>query len=229
MESFIRTVLLDDISIRSGGDGRTVTAYAAIFDSETTISDQDGQYREVISPNAFTKTLAERSDQVKVMMNHGMTMQGFPSDRFAMPLGKPLEIRADSKGLLTVTRYNRSALADEVLESIQNGEITAQSFSGQFIQSSPKTPKGGFRATPNSALPLVTRSEIALREYGPAIFAAYPGASIVGVRFDRTTPSEPDDEAPLSQGEPGAAEPLLHSGRSLRDHIRAQRIIRHME
>jgi multiple sugar transport system substrate-binding protein len=29
---FVRTVALDDIRIRSGGDGRTVEAYAAVFD-----------------------------------------------------------------------------------------------------------------------------------------------------------------------------------------------------
>lgn len=184
-----RAFPLEDISIRSGGDGRTVEAYAAVFNSDTTIHDQDGQYLERIDPAAFNKAINDAAPAgsragwlTKVMFNHGRDMYGRPSDRFAMPIGTPEEIRADSRGLLTITRYARTDSADEALELIREGAITAQSFQGSFLRSDIPTPRGGFKPDKDGNLRTVTRQEISLKEYGPAIFAAYPDAAIVGVR-----------------------------------------------
>lgn len=184
MNSFTRTVALDDIAIRSGGDGRTVEAYAAVFDVEVPIADQEGRYNERIASGSFTKTIADKGTRFGVFYNHGTTILGTPSDRASVPLGTPLEVRQDGRGLLTVTRYNRTTLADEILESIRNGDIRGQSFSGRFVTSDPKTPpRGGYRPDPKTgALRTVTRHEIALREYGPTPFPAYEAASITGVR-----------------------------------------------
>jgi HK97 family phage prohead protease len=247
--TFLRTYLLDDIHVRSGGDGRTVEAYAAIFNTEAPISDQDGHYREMIAPTAFAKTLAERGTNFGVFFNHARTIDGFPSDRYSMPLGKPLEIRADGKGLLTVTRYSQTDLADEVLESIRSGAITSQSFSGIYVKSTPRRPpRGGYRMGASGDLTLVTRSEIAMREYGPAaLHGAYEDAAILGVRsallglnetqrlallqhLGGTTPLEPDlptTATPLGAGDP-AEEPHQHSARSmsLRTRVHAARIAR---
>lgn len=177
---FTRAYPLDDIRIRSSGDGRTVEAYAAVFDTPSEIHDQDGHYLEVIGRNAFDKTIAERAGRFGVFYNHGLTLHGTPSDRHSMPIGTPVEVRADSRGVWTVTRYNRTPLADEVLEAIKEGAITGQSFSGRMIQSNPQ--RGPYRRSRSGELPTVTRSEIALREYGPTPFPAYESASIVGVR-----------------------------------------------
>lgn len=207
--TFTRSYPLDDIRIRSGGDGRTVEAYAAVFDTPTEIRDQDGHYNEVIGRSAFDKTIAERGNKIGVFFNHGLTLHGTPSERHSMPIGTPVEVRADGRGILTVTKYNRTALADEVLEAINTGAITGQSFSGRMIQSNPR--RGPYRAR-GGELPTVTRNEIALREYGPTPFPAYEDASIVGVRalleayrvgaVDVYSPGEyseyedtPDDEA----------------------------------
>jgi HK97 family phage prohead protease len=179
-----RAYSLLDIHIRSGGDGRTVEAYAAVWDSPTQISDAHGDYLEQISPTAFNRTIANRGDRPwPVLFNHGLTLHGTPSERGTMPIGVSVEPpRADARGLVTVSRYNPGGLADEALAAIQSGAITAQSFSGRFLQSDKKTPRGGFRAASDGTLTLVTRQEIAMREYGPAVFAAYPEAAITGVR-----------------------------------------------
>ncbi len=182
MSDFMRSFPLEDIAIRSGGDGRTVEAYAAVFNTEVPISDQQGDYVERIAPTAFDKTLMERGTNFGVLFNHGMTIYGTPSDRGSMPIGTPVEVRADARGLFTVTRYNMTPLADEALEAIRAGSITAQSFQGRFIKSDKPTPRGGFRADKAGDLTVVTRTEIAMKEYGPAVFAAYPQAAIVGVR-----------------------------------------------
>src|SRR5262249_52282785 len=96
-----------------GGDGRTVEAYATVFNQQAEIQDQMGHYFEVIDPAAFNRRLAEArrasgglAGEIKVVFNHGMTRQATPSDRWSLPAGVPLDIRPDSRGLLTVTRYD---------------------------------------------------------------------------------------------------------------------------
>ena len=42
MTAFVRNYPLEDITIRSGGDGRTVEAYAAVFNVDTEIHDHQG-------------------------------------------------------------------------------------------------------------------------------------------------------------------------------------------
>ncbi|MFM9681106.1 HK97 family phage prohead protease [Streptomyces brasiliscabiei] len=193
MEAFTRSFPLEDIHVRAGGDGRTVEAYAAVFDTPTEIHDQDGHYLESIERRAFERTLSQLAPagsrttwRVGVLYNHGRTLFGTPSERGAMPIGAPVEIKADNRGLLTVTRYNKTELADEVLENIREGSISAQSFSGGFLRSDPgRPPRGGWRPDASGKLRTVRRQEIALREYGPTPFPAYPDAAVVGVRAEQ--------------------------------------------
>jgi phage head maturation protease len=76
---FIRAVALDDIRIRSGGTGRTVEAYAAIFDEPAEIMDADGHYYEVNHPTSFARSIAHHQGGFPVVYNHGMTIAGTPS------------------------------------------------------------------------------------------------------------------------------------------------------
>ena len=179
---FVRTYTLDGIAIRAGGDGRTVEAYAAVFDTPTDIFDRYGEYSEVISPGAFERTISQRGTRFGVFYNHGLTLHGTPSERGSMPIGTPEEVRADGRGLFTVTRYNATPLADEALEAIKTGAITGQSFAGRFVKSDKATPRGGFRPAEDGTLTTVTRTEIALVEYGPTPMPAYEDAAIVVVR-----------------------------------------------
>jgi HK97 family phage prohead protease len=182
VNEFTRSFPLEDIKIRAGGDGRTVEAYAAVFGQEVPISDVDGRYSERIDPSAFNKTIADKGTRFSVLYNHGMTIFGTPSDSGSMPIGTPLEVRADSRGLLTVTRYNSTPLGEATLEAIKSDSLRAQSFMGAFVRSDKVKPRGGFRADATGARTLVTRLEINLREYGPTPFPAYPDAAIMGVR-----------------------------------------------
>ena len=184
MTDFYRAFPLEDIAIRATSDGRTVEAYAAVFDAPQRIVDAQGEYYEVIDRSAFNKTLADKGTRFGVFYNHGRTIWGTPSDAYSMPIGTPVEIRADARGLLTVTKYNKTPVAEQVLEGIRTGAITAQSFSGSFVRSDKKAPRGGFRAGVDGSLETVTRQEIAMREYGPTPFPAYEAAAIVGVRAE---------------------------------------------
>lgn len=169
-------------------DGRTVEAYAAVFDSPAEIRDGEGHYREVIDRTAFNKTLSDaRRDggawRVGCFYNHGMSIHGTPEGQFSLPLGTPVHIEATSRGLLTRTRYAKTELADQVLELIDSGAITAQSFTGRIVRSDPGRPVGGkYRPGRGTGLPMVRRMELGLREYGPTPFPAYADAAVLGVR-----------------------------------------------
>lgn len=228
-ELFARSWALDDIQIlRTGdGDGRTVEAYAAVFDTPTEIQDQHGHYNEIIDRTAFNRTLSHGISRVRVFYNHALTMHGTPAEGTgSVPIGSPVDIRADNKGLRTVTRFNRSELADAVLEAIRNGDIQGYSFRGRIIRSNPaKAPRAR-----GGALPTVTRTELGLFEYGPTPMPAYAGASILAVRsqldeiqagvlalartITSSTPQGPDDEPATPQQGPGAEDPRdAHSSR----------------
>lgn len=178
-----RTFPLEDIEIvraEQGGDGRTVEAYAAIWDTPAEVNDKYGHYTERIARSAFDKFINERGNRdIPVYFNHGMTAAGTPSDIYSVPIGRSLEIRAESRGLWTLSRYNDGPDADRVLEAIRNGAITAQSFRGRVFKSDPPGP---IKRSRTGELPMVTRTELGLTEYGPTPSAVYDGASILALR-----------------------------------------------
>lgn len=182
MTEFVRAVALDDIRIRSGGTGRTVEAYAAIFDQPAEIVDADGHYYERNDRAAFTRTIQQHNMTFPVVYHHGLTLAGTPSDRGSVPIGVSKEIRVDRRGVLTISEYGTSQLADEVLESIRMGAVKAQSYGGRFLRSDPSRPLGGFRPGADGKLRTVTRLEVAMREFGPTPFPAFQGAAITGIR-----------------------------------------------
>lgn len=176
-----RSFPLDDIQISRSGDGRTVEAYAAMFGTPYEVRDQHGHYLEIVDRAAFNRTLkGGAGTRAMCLYNHGFTVHGTPSELGSVPLGSPLEIKPDGRGLLTVTRYNRGPLADQVLEAIRNGDIRAQSFRGRIIRSDPsgKVP----RPRPGMNLPTVTRYELGLTDYGPTPVPVNAAAEIMAVR-----------------------------------------------
>lgn len=254
--TYLRTWALDDISIQRSGDGRTVEAYAAMFDSPYEVRDQFGNYMEVIDRAAFDRTLRTGARKAAVcLFNHGMTMLGTPSDAYSVPIGVPLEIRADNRGLYTLTRYNMGEDVDRILEAIRNGAIRSQSFRGRIYRSTPdRVPLG----RSGGQLPTVTRLELGLTDYGPTPVPVNAGAEILAVRsaaavaadlaslpaderaelvrmLASTTP-EGDPETPTPTPEdagPGAEDPPTpgHSGRQsdLAAKIRRAKFLRGMK
>ena len=186
---YTRSFALEDITVRSGGDGRTVEAYAAVFNHPVPIRDHDGEYTEVIDPACFNRAIdrsTRSGKQIPILFNHGMTIWSTPSDMDSMPIGVTEEIKPDSRGLFTRARYHRSDRADQALEAIREGSITAYSFSGAFSRSDPEVRRGQ-RLAPDrrtGTLPTLRRMESSLREYGPTPFPAYADAAIVGVRAE---------------------------------------------
>ena len=245
---YYRSFPLEDISIRAG-DGRTVDAYAAVFNHPAPVNDQDGKYMEELDPAVFNKAIADAAPQggrsswrTGVFYNHGMTIWGTPSDLHSMPIGVPLEIRTDSKGLFTRTRYHKGDLCDEILDRIREGSLPGYSFTGIFKRSTPLIPRGGFRPNYRTGeLPHVRRVESTLREYGPTPFPVYADAAVTGMRaalasdpdlalrmfsmFRDGTPLEPPEQpgTPCDEEPPPGSRTEVHSGRSVKEQIAANR------
>ena len=206
---YFRTYGLEDIHVvrTAHGDstGRLVEAYAAVFDQPAEIHDFEGHYVEQIDRTAFNKVIADISRSksgfggVKVFYNHGLTLHGTASERGSVPIGTPVDIRPEARGLLTVTRYSQTPFADEILENINNGAITAQSFTGRIVRSDPSLMRGAKHRPAGGKLPAVRRLELGLREYGPTPVPAYSGAEMVGVRM--SLPGSFEDDPALDEDE----------------------------
>ncbi len=187
-----RTFAFEDITIRSDGDGRTVEAYAAAFAPvRAEIKDMDGHYNEELASGSFTKTIAERITNFGVFYNHAKTIYGTPDGNLSVPIGVPLDVQQDERGVWTATRYLDNPLADSVLDGIKQRAIRGQSFSGRFI-------KSGRTRGQRGGLPTITRHEVAMREYGPTVFPAYAEAMILGTRsvstfLDEMAQLDPED------------------------------------
>jgi phage head maturation protease len=192
---------LEDIHIvrTAQGDhsGRLVEAYAAAFGQRAEIHDSQGHYQEENDPGVFNDELAminrsrEGLAKVKVMFNHAMTIHGTPSDLDSLPVAVPEYIAPESRGLLTRARYLNTTRAEEVLEAIKAGAITAQSYTGRIIRSDPELPGPGARYRKRGGvLPLVRRLALGLKEFGPTPFPAFSGAEIMGVRMQHPDSGE---------------------------------------
>lgn len=224
---------IEIIRSSKGGDGRTVEAYAAVFDSPTEINDQYGNYTEQIHRSAFNMSVNSGAwRKAECLYNHGYNpITRRPDVVASIALGTPLEIRVEPRGLLTVTRYNNTPLAEATLCAIKDGQITGQSFEGPCFKSNPmRVP----RVRPGQPLPVVTRMELGLRNYGPTPSPAYDEPMVTVVRsiisdikgltegeYDEliraltgTRDGEPLDSATTTSREAGAEEPrVAHSGR----------------
>lgn len=196
-----RSVALDDIHIRKG-TGRDVVAYATVWMTPAEIVDQEGHYREQNHPESMSKSIAARADRIFSVYNHGKTLHGTPSERHSVPLGTPLEIRVDKKGLYTVTRYNKDPESDRILEAIKSGSLKGMSYTGVFLRSDPPLRQfERYNADQSGSLTLVTRMEIAVIEYGPTPIPAYLEAAVIGVRNRAPEIEVPQREViPVSDG-----------------------------
>jgi hypothetical protein len=97
VREFPRVRVLEDVTIRADGDGRTVEAYAAAFDTPAEIRDQDGHYNEELAPFVVHKTIADRGTNFGVFYNHAKTLYGTPDGNLSVPIGVPLEVADDER------------------------------------------------------------------------------------------------------------------------------------
>jgi HK97 family phage prohead protease len=171
----LRSFAIDDLVVRSDGDGRTVDAYAAVFGQPTEIRDQYGHYYETIDRTAFDGVL-KRNVKPAVFFNHGRDIYGNPSDKWSAPVAVHRSATADGRGLRVSSWYVNTPAGDEALELMRSGAVDGFSFSGKPNRS--RT----IPAARGEDLPTIVRQELGFTEYGPAIFRAYADARVLAMR-----------------------------------------------
>jgi hypothetical protein len=149
-----------DLEVR--GDGRTIVGLAAPFEVPTEIRDHLGHYHETIAPGAFARTIAERGDRVKLLVQH---------QREILPIGRATVLREDPAGLYGEFRVSATDQGDQVLELVRDGALDGLSI--------------GFRTVRDQWSHDRTRRrliEARLDEVSVVPFAAYDDARVLAVR-----------------------------------------------
>lgn len=168
----------------SGGDGRTLEGYAAVFDADTEINSWEGHFKERIVRGAFRKTLRERTPVLQ--FDHGH------DSRFgSLPIGSFESIKEDKHGLRVQARLFDHA--EPIREAIASGAVSGMSFRFKVVRDEWADNKGNIIKDRNELVDLLyggdkkrgplqrTIKEVKLMEAGPVVFPAYPQTS-VGVR-----------------------------------------------
>jgi HK97 family phage prohead protease len=202
-----------DLEIRSDGSGRTIHGIVVPFGVTARVSD-DGHrsYDEMFQRGAFTKTLKEQRQPVRLLSHHNSTR----------PIGVATEMREDGPGLYGAFKVSKTRDGDDQLEMARDGV-----FGGFSV---------GFTPVKHVVENEVTvRTEVGLRETSLVTFPAYADAMIAGVRasdvadivtdwsaeeraelarlLTAATPLEPVQEGTPDVGAAAAEPPDGHSAR----------------
>lgn len=103
------------------GDGRTLSGYAAVFNTATTINSWEGRFEETVAPGAFKKTLSERTPIMQ--WDHGRdTRVG------STPIGVYSSLVEDGHGLKVEGRLFSNDVVEPVRQAIEAQAVRGMSF-----------------------------------------------------------------------------------------------------
>jgi HK97 family phage prohead protease len=145
-----------NIEIKANSSKREVEAYASTFGNKDLVGD-------IVVKGAFSKTISEKfasgaKNDIKVLWQH------MPS----MPIGLPIHMEEDSKGLYTVSKLSNTRAADEALSLVQDKVVDKMSIGYDVIKDEYSTE--GARLL----------KELKLYEYSLVTFPANEQADILG-------------------------------------------------
>ncbi len=103
------------------GDGRTLTGYAATFDSPVTIRDWIGSWEETIARGAFRKTLKRKTPVMQFDHGHDPATG-------TIPIGTVEEVSEDDTGLFVRARLYDNPKVEPIRQAIEGGAIDGMSF-----------------------------------------------------------------------------------------------------
>ncbi len=154
-----------DTRSRDSSDGRTLEGYAAVFNSPTRIAAVGGDFDEVISPGAFTRSI--RSRKPVLQFEHGRDPR-----IGAAPIGAIEDLSEDSTGLHVRARLFDHPDIERVRQGIAARAITGMSFRFQVTD-------GGDRWERRSGgVDLRTVGDADVHELGPVVFPAYDTTTV---------------------------------------------------
>lgn len=156
-------------------DGKTLTGYAAVFDSPTEIVEWGFRFTETVRPGAFKRTLAAGGDVLCCFQHDPGRFLGRSSSGTAT-------FSEDDRGLRFAVTLPDTPAGNEVRELVRRGDLNGASFSFSV-------PSGGDQWSSPTFRELV---DVDLYEAGPVLTPAYDSTS-VGLRANRPPPATPND------------------------------------
>lgn len=165
----------------SRGDGLTLSGYAAVFDSPTTIDSFEGRFEETIARGAFSKTLSERTPVLQFDHGHHPFVG-------SIPIGSFTSLREDARGLHVEAKLFDNMLVQPVRDAIAAGAINGMSFRFQVVKED-----WDFESADIAQRSI---TELKCMELGPVVFPAYSDTSVgvrsagLGGKFDELFASE---------------------------------------
>ncbi len=150
---------------------KTITAELAPDDSryvvEAYASTRDRDLvGDVIAEGAFFKSLERRAGKIAALWQHDPRM----------PVGRPLDVREDSRGLYTVTQFNReSSWGRDAYAAIKAGDVTGVSIGFDL-------PSGATEYAKVDGQQTRVIKEVDLLEYSFVTFPANETARIIGAK-----------------------------------------------
>jgi len=162
-------------------EGRTLSGYAAVFNSPSlVIAERGKQFREVLLPGAFARSLASPPrGAIVALWEHGKDNRP--------PLARmpgTLTLQEDARGL--AFRFEAPASAADVLEAVHRGDVAGMSFGFAGGKDKWRTRDGlAFREV----------ADLDLFEISLVIHPAYPATSVAA--RDRSGLIVPEPTLPL--------------------------------
>jgi HK97 family phage prohead protease len=138
----------------------TLTGYAALYGSETTIA---GMFREVIRPGAFTAAIGR--DDVRALYNHD------PNFVLGRTKSGTLTLTEDERGLRYDVVLPNTLAAKDLHEQIKRGDISQSSFAFRVVRDSWPTVARG-------EMPLRQIEDVELFDVSPVTYPAYEATSV---------------------------------------------------
>lgn len=155
-----------------GGDGLTLSGYAAVFNSPTRISGYEGEFIERIAPGAFRHTL--RNGKPVMQFDHGQhPLIG------SLPIASIQRLKEDARGLYVEARIFDNWLTEPLRDAIREQAISGMSFRFSVVKDTWERPTKGD--------PVRTLNEVRLYELGPVVSPAYSDTSVALRSFERAT------------------------------------------
>jgi HK97 family phage prohead protease len=166
----------------TGGDGRTLDGYAAVYNVRARIRAQGGDFDEEILPGAFARSLAKRTPVLQ--WEHGLDPRVG-----RVPIGAIADIGEDRKGLRVHATLFDNEVVEPIRQAIAGGAVRGMSF--RF-----EVPSGGDQwSRRHGEVDLRRLADVDAPEVSPVVFPAYD-ATTVSVR-SILAQFDPDERAAL--------------------------------